>query len=157
MFNGAGLAPSTLKRKLGHIEALYLQTESLGGNLDDALAELDWKRLGSALEAFFVQLRNVPRPTDAVAKRWDTAFHFVRDTFMRLEKNPAMGRKLEDIQAHISHLDNLYLGLRPFRVRYGRKPRAIPRTVVAELLEVSQPGNTKNPFASPATQWRVHS
>ncbi len=156
MLHGADLAPSTLKRKLGHIEALYAHTESLGGNLDDALAELDLALLGNALEAFFVLLRNVPRPTETTAKRWTTAFQFVRDTCLRLEKNPAVGRKLADVQAHISRLDNLYLGLRPFRVRYGRKPKAIPRAVVAELLEVMKPEHPRNPFAEPETQWRVY-
>lgn len=156
MLHGADLAPSTLKRKLGHIEALYAHTESLGGNLDDALAELDLTLLGNALEAFFVQLRNVPSPTQTAAKRWAAAFHFVRDTYLRIEKNPAVGRKLADVQAHVSRLDNLYLGLRPFRIRYGRKPRAIPRAVVAELLEVVQPEHPKNPFVEPETQWRVH-
>lgn len=156
LLHGADLAPSTLKRKLGHIEALYAHTESLGGNLDDALADLDLTLLGNALEAFFVLLRNVPRPTVTTAKRWTTAFHFVRDTCLRLEKNPAVGRKLADVQAHISRLDNLYLGLRPFRIRYGRRPRAIPRTVVAELLEVAQPEHPKNPFVEIETQWRVY-
>lgn len=156
MLHGADLAPSTLKRKLGHIEALYAHTESLGGNLDDALADLDLTLVGNALEAFFVQLRNVPSPTQTAAKRWAAAFHFVRDTCLRIEKNPAVGRKLADVQAHISRLDNLYLGLRPFRIRYGRKPRAIPRAVVAELLEVVQPEHPKNPFVEPETKWRVH-
>lgn len=145
-----------MKRKLGHIEALYAHTESMGGNLDDALAALDLTVLGNALEAFFVLLRNVPRPTETTAKRWTTAFHFVRDTCLRLEKNPAVGRKLADVHARVSRLDNLYLGLRPFRVRYGRKPRAIPRAVVAELLEIVKPEASNNPFAEPETQWRVY-
>jgi len=156
LLHGADLAPSTLKRKLGYIEAFYAHTESLGGNLDDALADLDLTLLGNTLEAFFVLLRNVPRPTGTTAKRWTTAFQLVRDTCLRLEKNPAVGRKLADVQAHISRLDNLYLGLRPFRIRYGRKPRAIPRAVVAELLEVVQPEHPKNPFLEPETKWRVY-
>jgi integrase len=156
MFYGTDLASSTLKRKLRHIEAFYAHTESLGGNLDDALSELDLGRLGNSLEAFFVMLRNVPRPTQTTAKRWITAFHFVRDTCLRLEKNPAVGKKMAAVQEHISRLDNLYLGLRPYRLRNGRKPRAIPRAVVAELLQVIQPGSPNNPFIEPETQWRVY-
>lgn len=156
LLNGAGWAPSTLTRKLRHIEALYVHTDSLGGSLDDALAELDFEVLGNALGSFFAELRNVPNPTSAVAKRWNTAFHFVRDICMRLEKNPTMGRSLQEIHAHIAHLDNLYLGLRPYNVRYGRKPRALPRLVVAELLELSRPGSPKNPFVGEGTQWRVY-
>ena len=75
---------------------------------------------------------------------------------MRMEKSPAKGKKLEDIQVHIFHLDNLCLGLRLFRARYGKKPRAIPRLVVAELLDAVQPGSMKNPFAEAKTQWRVY-
>jgi integrase len=156
MFHGSDLAPSTLKRKLGHIEALYALTESMGGNLDDALGELELDSLGSFLEAFFVTLRNVPRPTQMEAKRWITAFRFVRDTCLRIEKNPAVSKKMVTVQAHISQLDNLYLGLRPYRLKYGRRPRAIPRAVVAELLEAVQPGSLKNPFIEPETQWRVY-
>lgn len=143
-------------RKLGHIEALYVHTESLGGSLDDALAELDMERLGNVLEAFFSKLRNMPKPTQTAKARWTTAFHFVRDTCMRLEKNPCVGRDMADIYSHISRLDNLYLGLRPFEIRYGKKPRAIPRAVVAEILEAVQPGHPNNPFATPETQWRVY-
>lgn len=57
LFHGSNLAPSTLKKKLGHIEALYALTESLGGNLDDALSEMDLDRLGNTLEAFFCYAR----------------------------------------------------------------------------------------------------
>lgn len=149
-------APSTFMRKLSDIEALYQHTESLGGDLDDALAELDFGRLRSALEAFFVTLRNVPRPTESVNRRWQNAFIFVRYICWTLENSPPKGRQLAEVQAHIAHLDNLYLGLRPFRVRYGRKPRAIPRAVVAELLDVAKPEHPKNPFAHPQTQWRVY-
>lgn len=156
IFHGGALQESTLNRKLGHIEALYVHTESLGGSLDDAIAELDMERLASALEAFFSKLRNMPNPTQMATKRWTTAFQFVRDTCMRLERNPRIGRKMADIHSHISLLDNLYLGLRPFQVRYGRKPRAIPRAVVAELLEIVQPGHPNNPFDKPDTQWRAY-
>lgn len=155
LLHGADLAPTTLGKKLGHVEALYMHTESLGGSLDDMLSDLDLDRLGNTLEAFFVKLRNVPVPTTTTANRWKTAFHFVRDTCLRLEKNPAVGNKMADIQERISRLDNLYLGLRPYRPRYGRKPRAIPRLVVTELLEAIQPGSSTNPFSSAATQWRV--
>ena len=156
LFHGSDLAPSTLKQKLGHIEALYQHTETIGGSLDDDLSELNFDRLGNALEAFFVMLRNVAVPSATVLMRWNTAFHFVRDTCNRLERNPAVGNEMTGIQERISRLDNLYLGLRPYKRRYGSKPRAIPRSVVAELLDAVQPGSPKNPFKAEKTQWRVH-
>lgn len=155
LLHSASLASSTLKKKLAHIEALYEHTESLGDNLDDALADLDLDRLGSALESFFITLRNLPEPTTTAAFRWDTAFHFVRDTCLRLEKNPAVGKKLNLINERMRRLDNLYLGLRPYRPRKWRKPRALPANVVQELLAGAQPGSANNPFAKEATQWRV--
>lgn len=155
LLHGGDLAPTTLAKKLGHIEALYQHTESLGGSLDDLLEDLELDRLGNALEAFFVSLRNIPVPTTATANRWKTAFHFVRDTCQRLERNPAIGNKMAGIQERIGRLDNLYLGLRPYKPRYGRKPRAIPRIVISELLEAIQPESPKNPFSAESTKWRV--
>lgn len=155
LLHGAQLAPSTQRKKLGHIEALYRHTEALGGNLDDAIAELDLDRLGNALESFFVALRNLPEPTTTAAFRWDTAFRFVRDICFRLEKSQAVGKKLDAIDQRMRRLDNLYLGLRPYRPRKWKKPRAIPAHVVRELLAAAHPGAPHNPFSSEATQWRV--
>lgn len=156
LFHGSDLAPSTLKQKLGHIEALYQHTENIGGSLDDDLSELNFDRLGNALEAFFVMLRNVPKPSATALVRWNTAFHFIRDTCNRLERDPSVGNKMAGIQERISRLDNLYLGLRPYKRRYGTKPRAIPRSVVAELLDAVLPGSQNNPFKAERTQWRVY-
>lgn len=156
LFHGSSFALSTLGTKLEHIDALYRHAESMRCNLDDALADLNLECLGNILEAFFVHLRNVPRPTASSVRRWDTAFSFVRTTCLLLEKNPVVGRTMADIQARIFRLNNLYLGLRPFRRRYDRRPRAIPRAVVMELLEMVQPGHPKNPFREPTTQWRVY-
>ncbi|GLS12994.1 hypothetical protein GCM10007935_04220 [Hydrogenophaga electricum] len=87
MFEGSDLAPSTLNQKLAHINALYVHVEELGGSLDDALSDMDLDKLGNLLESFFIKLRNVPNPNGSTLNRWNTAFHFVRATLMRLEKN----------------------------------------------------------------------
>ena len=156
MFHGAALAPSTLKRKLGHIEALYAHVDQLGGTLDDALHVVDFDTLGNALEAFFAQLQNVPVPTETTQIRWNTAFHFVRDICERLERDPALGHRMEEVRARMSQLDRLYLGLRPFRKRLTAKLRAVPRNVTAALLDVATPGSKNNPFCNANTQWRVY-
>lgn len=155
MLRSADLAPSTLRQKLSHINALYVHVDELGGNLDDALGDLDLDRLGSILESFFVKLRNAPNPNGSTLNRWNTAFHFVRDTLLRLEKNPARGTPLDAVLARINRLDNLYLGLRPYRPSKAFKPRALPRRVVTDLLDALQPGSPTNPFRSEATQWRM--
>ena len=96
IFHGGDLAPSTLRLKLRHIESLYVHTEGLGGDLDDALSALDFDALGSALESFFVTLRNIAEPVNSSISRWNTAFHFVKNTCERLERNPAVGNKMSD-------------------------------------------------------------
>lgn len=155
LIHGSRFATSTQRKKLGHIESLYRHSETLGGNLDDVFAELDLDRLGAILESFFIALRGLPEPTSTAAFRWDTAFHFARDTCLWLEKNPAVGKKMDAVEERMRRLDNLYLGLRPYRPKKWKKPRALPANVVRELLEAAQPGATKNPFAHEATQWRV--
>ncbi len=155
MFRSPDLASSTLNQKLSHIDALYRHVEDLGGNLDDALSEQHLQRLGSMLESFFVMLRNVPNPNGSTLNRWNTAFHFVRDTVMRLEKDPAKGAPLETVLTRIRRLDNLYLGLRPYKPKKTFRPKALPRLVVLEMLEALQPGSPTNPYRSEATQWRM--
>lgn len=152
----SGLAPSTVKLKLSHIEALYQHIDNIGGSLDDALTELDFATLGSALEAYFTSLRNVPIPSSTALIKWNTAFHFVRDTCERISRNPAAGNKMEAIRDQMSRLDRLYLGLRPYRKRFGGHVRALPRSVVTELLDLAAPGSLTNPFAQEATQWRIY-
>ena len=129
LLHGSSLAISTQKKKLGHIEALYRHTEALGGNLDDALAELDLDRLGNALESFFIALRNLPEPTTTAAFRWDTAFHFVRDTCLRLEKNPAVGKKLNDIDERMRRLDIRRLRWPSVRRQVPQLFHLLPRSI----------------------------
>lgn len=150
------MASSTLEERLSHIEAFYQHTELAGGCLDDALATLDFDRLTIALEAFFVSLRNVPAPTTRAQKRWNAAFHFVRDTCDRIASNPYAGNRMADIKGQIDRLDRLYLGLRPLKKRLGTMPRALPRLVLSELLDVATPGNARNPFPRGQTQWRAY-
>lgn len=157
MYHGGGLAPSTLRAKLQHIEVLYKHAEEIGSNLDDSLSELDFESISMTLESFFVSLRNVPNPTNSTLDRWNMAFHFVKDTCERIERNPAVANQMSDIRERIGRLDRLYLGLRPFRKRLGTQLRAIPRTVVMEMLDAVVPGSLINPFEQEATQWRVYS
>lgn len=144
-----------MRQKLAHINALYVHVDELGGNLDDALGDLDLDRLGNILESFFITLRNAPNPNGSTLNRWNTAFRFVRETLMMLEKNPAKGTPIEAVLGRVNRLDNLYLGLRPYRPKKTFKPRALPRSVVLELLDMLQPGSPNNPFRSEATQWRM--
>lgn len=157
IFNGGGLAPSTLHEKLTHIERLYQHTDDIGGILDDALSNLDFSAISCALESFFVTLRNVPNATKKAQARWNTAFHFVKDTCERIERNPEITNQMADIREHLSRLDRLYLGLRPFRKKLGSQIRALPRIVVLELIDAATPSSPTNPFKLASTQWRIYS
>ena len=71
----ADLLPSTVIKKLSHLESLYQQIDErlvLGG-LDDALAILDVDILSSALGAYFLTIRNQPSVTSASEERWQVA------------------------------------------------------------------------------------
>jgi len=156
IYNGGDLAPATLHKKLRYIESIYVHTESLGGDLDDALSALDFDVLSTALESFFATLRNVPNPVNSNLTRWNTSFHFIKDICERLERNPSVGNKMVDIRARMARLENLYLGLRPFKKKTSSAIRAIPRSVFAELLDAVTPGSATNPFEYEDTQWRVY-
>jgi integrase len=156
LFNGGGLAPSTLRGKLKHIEALYQHTEKMGVTLDDVLSDLDFNVLSTVVESCLASGRKVQVPTNFATARWITAFHFVRDTCERLERDPAIRNQMSDIRERISRLDRLYIGLRPFRRRIGVEIRALPRLVVSELLDAVTPGSSTNPFKQDATQWRIY-
>ncbi|HEY4084113.1 MAG TPA: site-specific integrase [Burkholderiaceae bacterium] len=151
-----GLAASTHKRKLSFIEALYVHTEGLGGNLDDALSTLDFDALGNALEAYFISLRNAPEPSRQAEARWTQAFQFVRNTCDRIARNPAAGNRMEAIRSQVERLDRLYLALRPYKKRLQPSVRALPTHVVMELLDLAAPGSPANPFTRTETQWRIY-
>lgn len=155
IYHEGGLAESTHRQKLRDIEALYNHAESINKNLDDSLALQDLEALGIVLESFFVKLRNTNSSGFTATRRWNNTFHFVRNTCERLEKDPSRKKMLGTIEANIRRLDNLYLGLRPFKCRNFSRVRAIPRTVLLEIIEMIQPGSERNPFEYTTTQWRV--
>jgi len=156
LLHGGGLADSTLRRKLTHIEALYKHVEEAGGELDDILSALDFDALSNALESFFSMLRNTPESSSQATARWRTAFHFSRDTCERIARNPATARRMDEVREKISRLDKLYLGLRPRKKKISAQIRALPRNVVSELLDAATPESKSNPFSRSGTQWRVY-
>lgn len=155
IFHGGALADTTLLGKLRYIDSLYRHAEDLGADLDDAISTVDFDVLCKILDSFFISLLNAPAPNESSVKRWKTAFHFVRKTCERVEKNPATGIKMEEIRLRLQRLDNLFLGLRPYKKRLGSKVRALPRSVLLELLEAATPGSETNPFEYIDTQWRI--
>lgn len=156
LFHAGGLAPSTHKRKLSYIEALYMHAEHADVCLDDLIHRQDLAVLGNVLEAFFVNLRNVPEPSSKAHAQWTGAFHFVRDACERIARKPGTMLRMHEVQEKIASLDRLYLGLRPQRKRMSATVRALPKDVVHELLDVVKPGGPANPFEKESTQWRMY-
>lgn len=156
LLHAGGLATSTHKRKLSFIESLYVHTEGLGGNLDDALSALDFDALGNALEAYFISLRNAPEASPQAEARWTQAFQFVRNTCDRIARNPAAANRMEAVRSQVERLDRLYLALRPQRKRMRASVRALPTPVVMELLDLVEPNSPANPFERAETQWRIY-
>jgi len=156
IFHAGGLAPSTHKRKLSDIEALYEHAEQTNVCLDDLIARLDLDAIGHVLEAFFISLKNLPVPSSQALRRWNMAFHFVRDVCERIARSPHTARRMVEVREKIATLDRLYMGLRPQRRRIASKVRALPKDVVRELLDVATPGSASNPFESVSTQWRMY-
>lgn len=155
LLNHAELSPRTVSRKLGYVESFYQHVEELGGEVDDLLAGLDIESSKSVLESFFFKLRNVANRTTAPYERWKETFKFVRDTLVRLHRNPASSAGMQEAIARVQELDNLFLGLWPYRKKALQMPRAIPRQVILELLNIVEPGSARNPFHREDTQWRV--
>jgi hypothetical protein len=77
----ADLAPSTLSKKLSHIESFYQHAEQvLGfGGWNDVLADFDVEALGRSLEGYFLTTRHRPSITPASEGRWLAALQFVTD------------------------------------------------------------------------------
>ena len=154
--HGSTLATSTCRKKLQVIDSFCQHTDKSGFNIDDMLTNLDLERICSALEAFFVSLRNVPNPTANLHKRWRTAFAFVRDTYQRIAVTPSIAARIQDARERVRQLDNLFEGLRPFSGEHGVGTRVIPKEVLSELFDIAEPGSPKNPFKHAATQWRAY-
>jgi hypothetical protein len=82
LFLPVDLVESTLRSKLSHVESFYKHAdETLGaGELDDALADCNLDILGSALESYFISIRNRPNVSAASEDRWQAALQFVIET-----------------------------------------------------------------------------
>jgi hypothetical protein len=88
-FLPADLAPATVSKKLSQLEGFYQHSDTqLGpGRLDDALADFDVEVLSSALEGYFLTLRNLPSFTPTSEDRWQVALQFTTDIAQRVTRN----------------------------------------------------------------------
>ena len=130
-FLPADLSASTLAKKLGHIEIFYQHSdETLGaGRLDDALADFDLESLSSALEGYFLRIRNQLPISSASEERWQSALQFVIETVRRLTRsNPKLDR-ISDLRARLIQLELLHARLHIGKRRRPERIRSPPSDV----------------------------
>jgi integrase len=156
LLDGGGIAESTRRARLIHLEAFYLHVDETHGRgqLDDALACIDLPALGAMLEAFFLSLKNQPAPTAYKETRWRTAITFVRSICERIGRTSIDRKRLDDIELRLNMLDRLYTQLRTSRRSRTPNVRSLPSVVLHELYELAMPGSPRNPFRDEATQSR---
>ena len=152
---GPHLADSTLGARRSSIERLYAHASGNAGiDLDRALADVDLTALEAILGGFFLSLTNHNAATgEDVSQSWFAAMDFVRFTVRRLA--PAGPGALAEIERNLLEQDILLSSLVPSRKK--SKPgrlRALPASVVTELLDISAPDGPANPFRDEASRWR---
>jgi integrase len=157
-FLPADLAPSTVRKKLGHLENFYKYADAnMGhGKLDDALADLDVEALSGALEGYFLTIRNRGFITAASEDQWQAALQFVTEIAQRLSRNYDMPGRLDSLRGRFQRLDLLHSNLHVGRRRRSEQVRSLPPEVVEFLYEILTPESSNNPFRMGDSQWRVY-
>jgi len=157
-FQPADLAPSTLSKKLSHLESFYQHAEeSLGpGGLDDALASFDVDALSSALEGFYLAIRNRPPITPASEEKVAGSASVRYRILQRLTRNSLPLEQLDALSGKLMRheLLNSHLHVEPLGGPSGFAH--FPSEVVEFLYETLDPECPANPFRGAASRWRVY-
>ena len=157
-FLPADLAPSTVGKKLSHLENFYRHADELlaPSRLDDALAEVDVGALSNALEGYFLALRNRTSITPACEERWQIALRFVLDIAQRLTRNHLQPPDLNELNARFMRLELLHANLHLGRRRRPEQVRSLPSEVLEFLYELLDPESRNNPFRGVTSRWRAY-
>ena len=157
-FLPADLAPATVSKKLSQLEGFYQHADTqLGpGRLDDALADFDVEVLSSALEGYFLTLRNLPSFTPTSEDRWQVALQFTTDIAQRVTRNYLQPGSLDALNEKFDRLNLLHSKLHIGRRRRPEQIRSLPADVVDFLYELLDPESRTNPFQNEVSRWRVY-
>lgn len=152
-----GAAPATQSKKLRAIESLYQHVDTLYGcgALDTALGRLDEQRLATALESWFITIRNRPNVTDADETRWQTGLTFVTAIVTWLSSSTIPNERLQHIEARLHRLSHLYRQLHVRRKRQPAATRSLPANVAQTLYTMLDPASADNPLPRERTRWLV--
>jgi integrase len=126
------------------------------GGLDDALAGFNVDDISSALEGYFLTIRNHPPITPASEERWQTALQFVTSTLQRLTRNSMPLEKLEALNGRLLRHQLLNSHLHIGTTRRPERIRSLPSEVVEFLYETLDPESPANTFRDAATRRRVY-
>jgi len=151
------LEPSTEIKKLRYIDAFYTYCDETfyNGYLDNVLGAIDIPKIGNALEAYFIYLRNRSDLTQSTEVHWQTCIAFVKLILMHLGKSNPNTVSIAAIESKLHHLDMLYGQLRITRSRKPDILRSLPADVVAGLYDVLGPDSESCPFHRERTRWNA--
>lgn len=151
------LAETTAQKKLRDLDDFYgaADASQYNGYLDDVLAKFDVDALGTALEAYFISLKNRPIVTGALEKRWQTVLKFCRDIVLwRANSDKTLGQ-FKRIEGRLNKLEMLYSQLRIQKTKRATKLRSLPADVVSALYVLLDPSTSENPFKRESVRWTV--
>lgn len=139
----------TLKASLRHIASFYEMCDRRYGlhSLDRALGENSAGTVLSMASDFYLELTQNIAVTNTTVVRWGAVRLFLKGLVTQLlTRSPAW-------QSVDAYLDSVGKIRRPSRGKF-RFVRALPDSVLAEILEVAQPDSDRNPFESSGVRLR---
>jgi integrase len=151
------LEPSTLARKLRHVESFYVHADGINGagSIDDMLCRLDVHGLWQALESFFIHIRNRPI-TGTSGERWHSVLDFVRNVLLYRSKGGDINQSFQDLSRQFKFLEMLYNQLQVGKMRRPSVIRSLPANVLEALFELLSPDSSTNPFRNEKSRWRAY-
>lgn len=139
----------TLKASLRHIGCFYEMCDRRYGahSLDRALGENSADAVLSMVSDFYLELTQDTAVTNATVVRWGAVRIFLKGLVTQLlTRSPAW----ESVNAYLESVGKIR---RPSRGKF-RFVRALPDSVLAELLQVAHPASGRNPFEDPGVRSR---
>jgi integrase len=146
---GRSPAANTLRTQLRHIDAFYSLCDERFGqdSLDVAISARDASALQRMIEAFYLSLTATPTYKTTTVQRWDAVRGFVQSITRQF------GVGSESFRALAGSIEATGRIRTPRRGRF-KFARALPPETLRDLLEVAEPGSSRNPFDNERAQWR---
>lgn len=143
------LATSTRKDALRHVDSFYQFSDQRLGvdGLDNAIGQADTKVIVDLLQAYYMELSARPEHSSYAVKRWDVARGFIKDLCVHRSQ---MGGDWHEVE----RICTAFPPIRASKKKQFRFIRALPATVLADILAILSPESDRNPFKSELVRWR---